>query len=70
MMDILRDQVLLALVKRAENNELTLTIDEVDSTGECLLLLNVDNEKRTFTFKAIKKADYIQKLNNHDKRLN
>ena len=54
-MENLRDQVLVALVKRAGPDGITISIEEVDSTGDVTVSMSIDHDRRTFKFTAAKK---------------
>ena len=56
MLDDLKDQLLIVLIKRlAVDGKLDLPVAEIDSTGGDLLAFSIDPETRVFHFELRKK---------------
>jgi hypothetical protein len=55
LMPLLKDQLLIVLVKRL-GGSVTLPVAEVDDTGQDLLALEFDGDARAFTFTVSKKS--------------
>ena len=54
MMEDLRDQLLIAFLRRL-NGKVEMPATEIDETGGYLLLLSLDPDTRVFTFELRKK---------------
>lgn len=55
LLDDLKDQILIVLLKRL-GGTVTLPVAEVDDTGQDLVLFAIDAEERTFRFEVRKKS--------------
>lgn len=55
LLDKLKDQLLIIFLKRL-GNELTLSVNEIDDTGNDLFLFSFDAAEKTFHFEVRKKV--------------
>lgn len=55
LLDDLKDQILIVLLKRL-GGTVTLPVAEVDDTGQDLVLFSIDTEAQTFRFEVRRKS--------------
>jgi hypothetical protein len=55
VLDDLKDQILIVLMKRLGGN-LTIPVEEVDDTSQDLVMFSVDAESRTLHFEVVSKS--------------
>lgn len=53
--DAMKDQLIIVLVNRL-GGDLEIPVDEIDGTGRFNMVMEIDHEARSFTFKVTEKG--------------